>query len=375
MLVVAAGIVGLALWMSIAPTSVRADDLFASVLEQISKAHSVTYKSTLEFAGGPAQTSQVLFMAPGHERKITAEKLLQISDYQSGRVLAIDPCCGWSLLIEYTLTVREKLLGSELDRLRRMGKDSGRFVGKEELDGRKVNVFEAEDRNDKLTIWCDKETDLPVRVKIVTGEQEQGASAGKATVTLSDFVWNEELDESLFELKTPEGFKQYQIRLLDNSLPLVEKDLIEAFRILADLSDGVFPASLRSQDLRPILKKIKQPAATVVHMGTGKDLVAGPTFQKTDQESTPGLLQYLQANQKRLQISRGVKFVNQLTERKEHWRYVGKGVGFGEEKPVFGYRPAGAKMYRVIFGDLSVRELPPAKKTTTRNSSLDSSGE
>ncbi len=364
---VAAGIaiVALVWWMGFGSSSALASEVFANVLEQIRKAHSVTYKSTLELAGRPAQTSQVLFMEPGHERKIIAGKLLQISDYQNGRTLAIDSCCGWSLLVEYTVTAQEKLQASELDRLRRLGKDSGRFVGKEELDGRLVNVFEAQDRNDKLTIWCDRQTDLPVRVKIVTGEQKQGTSAGKATVTLSDFVWNEELDESLFELKAPEGFKQYQIRLLDDSLPLVEKDLIEAFRILTDLSGGAFPASLQAKDLGPILKKLKRPAATVVHTGTGKDLVIGPTFQKTDQKGEPAMLQYLRANQKQMQVSRGTRFVNQLTAQSRPWRYVGNGVQRGQKKRVFWYKPEGTETFRVIYGHLSARDVAPAKKPAT----------
>ena len=364
---VAAGIaiVAMVWWMGLGLDSAMASETFANVLEQIRNAHSVSYKSTLELAGHPAQTSQVLFMEPGHERKIIAGKLLQISDYQNGRTLAIDSCCGWSLLIEYTVTAQEKLRAVELERLRRLGKDSGRFVGKEELDGRMVNVFEAEDRNDTLTIWCDRETDLPIRVKIVTGEQEQGTSAGKATVTLSDFVWNEELEESLFELKAPEGFKQYQIRLLDDSEPLMEKDLIEAFRILSDLSAGVFPASLRDEDLGPILKKLEQPGATVVHMGTGKDLVAGPTFHKTDQDGEPAILQWFRAKQKRTQVSRGTRFINELTAQSRPWRYVGNGIQRGQKKAVFRYKPEGVESFRVIYGDLSVRDVAPAKKPTT----------
>lgn len=38
--------------------------------------------------------------------------------------------------------------------------------------------------------------------------------------------------------------------------------------------------------------------------------------------------------------------------------YTGNGVRLGEaDKPIFWYRPANASMYRVIYGDLSVREV------------------
>jgi hypothetical protein len=42
--------------------------------------------------------------------------------------------------------------------------------------------------------------------------------------------------------------------------------------------------------------------------------------------------------------------------------YVGKGVSFGAaDTPIFWYRPNGAKKYRVIYADLSVRDsdTPP----------------
>ena len=42
------------------------------------------------------------------------------------------------------------------------------------------------------------------------------------------------------------------------------------------------------------------------------------------------------------------------------WHYAGKGVKFGDANtPVFWYRPEGSKTYRVIYGDLSVKDVAP----------------
>jgi hypothetical protein len=40
------------------------------------------------------------------------------------------------------------------------------------------------------------------------------------------------------------------------------------------------------------------------------------------------------------------------------WHYVGKDVKFGEaDKPIFWYKPEGSQTYRVIYGDLSVKDV------------------
>ena len=39
-------------------------------------------------------------------------------------------------------------------------------------------------------------------------------------------------------------------------------------------------------------------------------------------------------------------------------RYAGKGVKLGEkDTPVFWYRPAGSKTHKVIYGDLSIKDV------------------
>jgi hypothetical protein len=47
-------------------------------------------------------------------------------------------------------------------------------------------------------------------------------------------------------------------------------------------------------------------------------------------------------------------------EPKNDWHYVGKDVKFGDaESPVCWYRPTDSETYRVIYGDLSIRDVAP----------------
>ena len=44
----------------------------------------------------------------------------------------------------------------------------------------------------------------------------------------------------------------------------------------------------------------------------------------------------------------------------QEWDYVGKGVKLGQaDEPVFWHRPAGSEKCRVIYGDLSIKEVSP----------------
>jgi len=53
-------------------------------------------------------------------------------------------------------------------------------------------------------------------------------------------------------------------------------------------------------------------------------------------------------------------FFQQLEPNGIDWHYVGKGVEFGDANTaVFLYRPKGSKTYRVIYGDLSVKDVAP----------------
>ena len=48
----------------------------------------------------------------------------------------------------------------------------------------------------------------------------------------------------------------------------------------------------------------------------------------------------------------------QLLKPENDWHYVGKNVKLGDsESPVCWYRPKGSETYRVIYGDLSVKDV------------------
>jgi hypothetical protein len=65
------------------------------------------------------------------------------------------------------------------------------------------------------------------------------------------------------------------------------------------------------------------------------------------------------AKSRMMPIVRGIMFVQELPDE-SNWRYTGKEATFGDTgATIFWYRPQGSKTYRVIYGDLSVKDVAP----------------
>jgi hypothetical protein len=358
--------VGILLWTQSGHAAVT----FGDVLRQVREYFSVRYKSTLGLGDASPRTSEIVANKSGYERKTTPDGQLQISDFRRGDILYVEPQVKWTLLLQGAVGAQDNR--DPLERLRNLPNEAGRFLREEELAGRTVSVFQVKlaEEHEQMTVWADSTTGLPVRVEVVTKPQDRGGGrhVPGATLALSDFAWNEPVDDSLFDMKLRKEYKQYSIRLIDNSRAVEEHDLVEALRILAELSGGVFPESLRKKDLDPIVAKLRQPLAARLDVGSGNVLLAGPSEAVRAGEDPP-LVRWMLANQKLMQLSRGTKFINQLTAKKVRWKYLGKGVRRGEHMPVFQYWPdPSPATSRIILGDLSVephlskaRQDEPAK--------------
>ena len=58
-----------------------------------------------------------------------------------------------------------------------------------------------------------------------------------------------------------------------------------------------------------------------------------------------------------MKMTRGMMFVMTLAAE-SNWRYTGENVNFGDaDTAVFWYQPAGSQTYRVIYGDLSIKDV------------------
>ena len=195
-------------------------------------------------------------------------------------------------------------------------------IGEKEINGQNCVGFVA--RN--LTIWADAETGLPVRIEA----QEPGLTAIYKNLQFNIPV--EEL-ESQVSMEIPDGYKLVESKggEFDMGTP-TEQDLVECLRIWAeDLSDGSFPETIGMTEFTKQLPQVEGKLAESV---------------ASAEEGT----------QKGMSLGKGMLFHMGLQNR----HYAGSGVKVGEaDKAIFWYLPDGSETYRVIYGDLSVKDVTP----------------
>ncbi len=213
-------------------------------------------------------------------------------------------------------------------------------LGQQEIDGRRVVGFRISGSGAVVSLWGDPKTGTPVRI------ESTDATIPYLKVTMSDFVLNVPMDDSLFSVEPPEGYQvtvgQYQTT--DDS-PAKERELIEMFRYYSEVSGGRFPEVL---DLEWIADTVRHEEWWVRNLR----LSHKPTAKREQGEHT---------------IERGMQFTA-LLPKEADVHYAGKGFSLGAlHKPIFWYRPEDATKYRVIDADLSVRETgtPPSVPVVT----------
>ena len=194
-------------------------------------------------------------------------------------------------------------------------------LGEKEIDGRVVTGFWAKNPDGEVTVWADTETALPVRIE-QTWRQMQ--------FVYTDFQFDIEMDESLFSMEIPEGYSEVAGGTLGIGSSS-EKDLVETLRTWAEvILDGTFPRDFNGSVYGDDVEKNREK------------------FAKLTEEQKMELA---------MKMGPGFVFV-QLLKSESDWRYVGKNVKIGDsESPVCWYRPEGSESYRVIYGDLSVKDV------------------
>ena len=346
---------------------------FADVLDAISKAKTLTYMKTTE-TEGRSYTTEVMISESGVMRMVLLHNLstpkfsnnndpnninISIWDLGSGTWLQMSPSNKKARIIHRIGERREITLLNYAEWLSTLSDKSGVFAGQEEIDGQMTNKFIC-DRGEftKITVWVDPVTNLPVRVEQVDmphpkrdialrlslsvrdfgGNSNDQTTLGggileKQVQIMTDFVWNEELDESLFSVTPPQGYaveEEYQ----DVSQP-DERDLIKALAFWTEMSDGIFPTAIN--DLGDE-NDVKSMLVEKFHKG-------GDPKEEFDQA-----LQMMHV------ILRGLLFT-QEQKINGSWGYAGREVEFGDSgKPVCWWKVENSKSYRVIYGNLSIAD-------------------
>jgi len=317
---------------------------FADVVRPILTARTATFTLTVEVEGAPPQTFKGMFMEPARLRQTVAGGMVQIMDGHQGKMMTLIPAQKMAIVVEMANMPEEDREGQinmfqairESIREAQESEDESVEFFEQEIEGVPAIGYHVQKPGLDITIWANAETLLPIRI-----EQSTPAMMGKeATVIWSNIAFDVELDESLFSLEVPDDYT-VQTMQVDASKPS-EEDLIETFRLWTEVTEGKFPSALDMSAMGPFVKALEKEMG--FELGKG---------QEPSQEQMQEILGMF------AKITRGITFAHTMPAASD-WHYAGKDAVFGDaHTPIFWYRPEGSQTYRVIYADLSVKELAP----------------
>ncbi len=299
---------------------------FAQVIEPILNARTVIF----DFIVGEDETGPMMHeIVVGSRIRRTISNIpnmTSIIDLETARILALDTEAKTAVYIDIRGRLQEgtknyiEFVRKVLMKL----KDSPNVkeLGEQEIDGQKAIGFSGRGPNEEVKIWADPKTAVPIRVEL---------RLGQLFVIMKNFKFDVPVDDSLVSMDVPPGYTLEQTEI--DFSGATEQDFIESLRIWADvLLDGRFPEAIGTENA---MKQVPL---------LGEELA--PLDLSDDEQRQLGM-----------KFIRGMLFL-QIYETGAEWHYAGKGVKLGDaEKAIFWYKPKGSKIYRVIYGDLTVKDV------------------
>ncbi|HUS71648.1 MAG TPA: zf-HC2 domain-containing protein [Sedimentisphaerales bacterium] len=301
---------------------------WAKVIEPILNARTVVY----DFIVGDEESSPVMHeIVVGTRIRRTISNIpnmTSIIDLESAKILALDTEAKTATYIDIKGSLQEKTRGY-IEFVRKVLmelKDSPNVkeLGEREIDGQKAIGFSGRGPNDEVNIWADLKTAVPIRVEL---------RIGQLLVVLKNFKFDVPIKDSQVSMEVPEGYTLEQTDV--DFTGATEQDFIESLRIWAEvLLDGKFPEAIGTENTMKQVPLLGEKLA--------------PLDLQDDEKRQLGM-----------KFIRGMLFLQIYEyESQGKWSYTGKGVRLGDaDKAIFWYRPEGSEAYRVIYGDLSVKEV------------------
>ena len=297
---------------------------FADVVEPILNARTMIFDYVVgDEQTGPTVTDTISGQRIRRELS-NVPTMVMIIDLDSSKMLVLDSAEKTAAYVDITGQVGQqhqsflKFLRYVITKL----KDDHEKLGEEEIDGRKTVVFEAKGPGEQVKIWADPETAAPISIELTLGQM---------SAVTKNFQINPPVDDSWVSMDVAGGYTSAKTDL--DMTNVTEKDFIESLRVWAKIiNDGTFPDEIGSESA---MKQVPVLGAKLTAMNISEE----------------------EGTQMGMSFGKGLMF-HQNLQTQSQGHYAGQGVKLGDaSKPVFWYQPEGSATYRVIYGDLSVKDI------------------
>jgi len=336
----------------------------AEVLDKISNIKTVFYRAQADIKGLPGAPSEQVTRVTSevklsYDKGVRIKSKIQLPNRTAERdtYILFDKHMLYSLMpadkeyIEMTLTdeLMEKMdseNGDPVTLLNAMADCEHVDLGHDTINGIKVWGIEATDPvlgtklgsvlssgmfdNIVVRLWVDMETKLPVRLT-AQGSAKNGEIA--MDLVIDDFQWDVAMDPAELELAIPEDYKLLGQATWD--VISEGEDIVEVLKTFAEYADGRYPSSLST-------------------MTVAREIV-GPLRQKLAQYWSEGLPK--EVIQKLTKLEMVGQAYSELEKDGKDPAYYGNKVTAEFPHAVLLRWKVGDDRYRVVFGDLSIRDV------------------
>jgi len=306
---------------------------YAQVVQELRNARTLVYTLITQTNQGNGETVKTdwAYKEPGHLRTTTVDGYICIVDGASGKMISIVPQGGYTLGEVKNLGKADaQEPGAQgpfasIEAMKNLPAKADENLGTKEIDGIDCDGYRVTQGDLTTTVWIDAKTDDLVQV-----EQKYASAPGMNTI-IKNIKFDEVLDDSLFSLTPPAGYKTGGFELTSDGSAETEETFIAWLRWWSNATvDGTFPPIVTGPQIAKITMDMHRE-------GKFKEL----EWSNTDAQ----------------RMFQALLFVPKLP-KESNWRYAGDGVKVNTpDTPIFWYRPAGSQMYRVIYADLTVREM------------------
>ncbi|MFZ0035022.1 MAG: hypothetical protein WAK60_08565 [Sedimentisphaerales bacterium] len=301
---------------------------YAQIVEEIRNARTVVYTVIKQANTGTGETIKidVAYREPGFLRTTTIDGYIAIVDANSGKMMSIVPQGGYSIadFKSSDVTKGPGSIISSFKAMKALPEKADENLGAKEIDGIDCEGYRVTQGDLTSIIWLDAKTGDLVQV-----EHKYANSPGMNTI-LKNIKFDVELEDSLFSLTPPAGYKPMGVEMKSDDSIQTEETFVAWLGWWANgNTDETFPPMVAGPEIAKVCMEMSKQ---------GK--LKGSTWDKVDPSK----------------MFNALLFVAKLPMGS--WRYAGNGVKINTpDTPIFWYRPEGSQMYRVIYADLTVREM------------------
>lgn len=305
---------------------------YAQVAAELRNARTVVFTLITQTNQGNGETvkTDIAYKDPGHLRTTTVDGYVAVVDFTSGKMISIVPTLQIYTLAEIKNLANIDAKGpfDSIEAMKNLPAKADENLGTKEIDGIVCDGYRVTQGDLTTTVWLVTDTGDLVQV-----EQKYTSAPGMDRIIKnikSDVV----LDDSLFSLTPPAGYKSSGVELKSDASAETEGTFIEFLRWWSSVTvDGTFPPMVAGSEIAKV-------TMDMARQGKFKE----PEWSNADAQ----------------RIFQALLFVAKLPAT-SNWRYMGENVKFGtSDKAIFWYIPKGSNKYRVIYGDLNTKDVNEA---------------